>query len=43
MVALCDFAFNQMLNIVLLRENKKYEEIYKKFKYKQKGGKKANG
>lgn len=42
-IALCDFAFNQMLNIVLLRENKKYEEIYKKFKYKQKGGKKANG
>lgn len=42
-MALCDFAFNQMLNIVLLRENKKYEDIYKKFNEIQKGGKKANG
>ncbi len=42
-VALCDFVFNQMLNIVLLRENKKYEHIYKKFNEIQKGGKKNNG
>ncbi len=41
-VALCDFAFNQMLNIVILRENKKYEHIYKKFNEIQKGGKKNN-
>lgn len=42
-MALCDFAFNQMLNIVLLRENKKYEDIYNKFNEIQKGGKKTNG
>lgn len=42
-ISLCDFAFNQMLIIVLLRENIKYDDIYKKFNNIQKGGKKANG
>lgn len=35
-IALCDFVFNQMLNIVLLRENKKYEEAYNNFNELQK-------
>lgn len=42
-LALCDFAFNQMLIIVLLRKNIKYDDIYKKFNNLQKGGKKSNG
>lgn len=39
---LCDFVFNKMLIIVLLRENEKYEATYQKFNNIQKGGKKAN-
>ncbi len=38
-IALCDFVFNQMLNIVILRENKKYEAVYNKFNKIQKGSK----
>lgn len=39
---LCDFVFNKMLIIVLLRENEKYEPIYQKFNAIQKSGKKVN-
>lgn len=33
---LCDFVFNKMLMIVLLRENEKYEKTYEKFNEMQK-------
>ena len=36
---LCDYAFNNMLNIVLLREQKKYEATYESFNEKQKQAK----
>ncbi len=38
--ALCDMAFNNILAIVLLREQKKYKDIYKAFRDKQKQDKK---
>ena len=38
-IDLCDFAFNNMLNIVLLRENKQYDDIYNKFNHLQKTAK----
>ncbi len=49
-LSLCDMLYNEMLIIVLLRRNKKYEEIYDDFNKKQKEeklrkqeGKKING
>ena len=34
--ALCDMVFNEMLTIVLMREHKQYEPVYRAFKDKQK-------
>lgn len=38
-LSLCDLLYNQILTIILLREQKKYEEVFKAFKDKQKGQK----
>lgn len=38
-VSLCDLLYKQILTIVLLREQKKYDKVYKDFKDKQKGQK----
>lgn len=35
-ISLCDMVYNEMLIIVLLREHKKYDDIYDSFKLKQK-------
>ena len=35
-IALCDYTFNLILSIILLREQKKYEATYKAFRDKQK-------
>ena len=43
---LCDYAFNLMLEVVIIREQSKYEQVYKEFNDKQKlarkNGKKEN-
>lgn len=36
-VSLCDLLYNQILSIILLREQRKYDDVYKAFKDKQKG------
>lgn len=38
-IALCDYAYSLILSIVLLREQKKYEDVYKIFRDKQKEAK----
>lgn len=38
-ISLCDMVYNEMLIIVLLREHKKYDDIYDSFKLKQKTSK----
>ncbi|MDE7162623.1 MAG: hypothetical protein K2O44_00905 [Clostridia bacterium] len=36
-LSLCDLLYNQILTIILLREQRKYDKVYKAFKDKQKG------
>ena len=36
-LSLCDLLYNQILTIILLREQRKYDGVYKAFKDKQKG------
>ncbi|MDE7400968.1 MAG: hypothetical protein K2N17_02825 [Clostridia bacterium] len=36
-LSLCDLLYNQILTIILLREQRKYDGVYKTFKDKQKG------
>lgn len=38
-ITLCDMVYNEMLTIVLLREHKKYEDLYSEFRKKQKEAK----
>ena len=38
-ITLCDMVYNEMLTIVLLREHKKYEDLYSEFRNKQKEAK----
>ena len=35
-IMLCDYAFNLMLEVVIIREQSKYEQVYKEFNDKQK-------